>query len=229
MTKLLRGRFLAAVAVGALGLAAPAAYADTVAFTIGLGNTALSGYPGPYATVSVDRTSSTTAVLTYTGLSAGNYTYLFMDSGIADANVNATSWTIGSFTETNPSGFSTAVPTSTGSGTVDGFGVFNQTTKNVDGYAHAASEVGFMLTDTGGTWASAASVLTPNADGYSVAAHIAVCNTSLGACSPSIGASTTGYAVNIAPVPLPSGSILFGSALVGLGIFGFGLKRRRAM
>ncbi len=219
----------AALAMGLTALPAVASVVplSTTTFTLNAGNSALNGYAGPYGTVTVDLTSSTTANLTYTGGSSGQYTYLFSDSDMADANVNASSWTIGSFTATNLSGFSSepaGYPLNTGSRTVDGFGTFNQTTKGFDGYKYAASSVGFTLTNTSGTWADAAGVLTPNTRGYSVAAHIFVCNTSAGACSPSIGAAATGYA-SVTPVPLPAAGWLFGSGL--LGLVGFLVRRGR--
>jgi hypothetical protein len=120
---------------------------------------------GPFATVVVSLTNSTHATVTYTA-DAG---YSLVDTNIADANVNATSWTISGFT-----GY-TLTPTSnidSGSGNVDGFKVLNQTTTN--GPANTLlSAVSFVLTDTSGTWADSASVLAANAQGFAVAAHVA--------------------------------------------------------
>jgi MYXO-CTERM domain-containing protein len=188
----------------------------------------MSGYPAPYATVTVNLTSSTTASLTFAAATAGNYQYLFLDSSIVDANVNAASWTAGSFAgSTLNSNFSPFTCANTGcnggSATVDGFGVFNQTVNSFDGYNYAQSTVSFILTDTSGTWANAASVLTPNSNGYLAAAHMAVCDTSLGACSPSIAAIATGYATTSA-VPEPTSFML---AAAGLGGLGFLRRRRR--
>jgi hypothetical protein len=108
-----------------------------------------------------------------------------------------------------------------GSQNVDGFGWFNFTLDNSDGYTNTVYTVTFDLTNTGGEWASASDVLTPNADGYTVGAHVFVCDGL--PCVPSSGAIATGYAANGTPIPEPASIALFGSGLIGLA----GLVRRR--
>ena len=70
-----------------------------------------------------------------------------------------------------------------------------------DGFGSAATELDFTLTDTSGTWANAASVLTQNADGWYAAAHIGVCDTSVGTgdCTSAGNQVATGYAAAPAP------------------------------
>ncbi|HQT95645.1 MAG TPA: hypothetical protein PK435_13510 [Thermoanaerobaculaceae bacterium] len=76
----------AALAMGLTAFPAVASFVpSSTIFTLNAGNSALTGYPSPYGTVTVDLTSSTTANLTYKGGSSGQYTYLFGDSGMADA------------------------------------------------------------------------------------------------------------------------------------------------
>lgn len=177
-----------------------------------MGNHDLSGYSGPFGTVTVDLTSSTTATVTFNA-DAG---FLFLSENLADVNVNATSWTIASFTEANP--FNTATFMDTLSGNVDGFGVFNQTTKNHDGYMHAASQVGFTLTDMSGTWTNASSVFAPNSKGFVVAVHVGVCN--VNPCNVNGSLLATGYAT------MPEPPALFFLGMTGLIALGSAVGRR---
>src|SRR5689334_17288788 len=68
------------------------AHADTASFFLTKGNTALTGNTGPYAEVTIDLTSSTTALVTFQSLLNGGNWYLMGDSGAFDLNVNATSF-----------------------------------------------------------------------------------------------------------------------------------------
>src|SRR6185437_1562840 len=178
-----------ALAVG-LVLAASVARADSVSFTLRPGNSAISGSPGPYGTATVTLTSSTTATVTFDA-DAG---FLLIDGSSAAVNVNATTWTLGPITGTAGPGFTQATYSDGGSGNVNGFGVFNQTINSSDGYSSGSAEITFTLTDTSGTWADAASVLTANSAGNTVAAHIAVCDAN--PCNPSGSATVTGFATN---------------------------------
>jgi len=178
------------------------------------GNSAISGYTGPYGTVTVDLTDSTHATVTFNGASVGGYQFLFGGAQGVDVNVNASSWSIGSFTETKiGTGFATGDWASGGfQNAVDGHGSFNQTVDNVDGFAHAAGQVSFILTDLGGIWASEADVLLANADGYSVDAHIFVTPNTVDQAN---GALATGYAGD-GGVSVPDG----GSTALLMGIVG---------
>src|SRR6266849_5158783 len=76
-----------------LTLGASSALADSTTLTLGTPNSALSGFTGPFATVGINRTSTTTADVTFTSLTNGGYLYLMGDGESADLNVNATTFT----------------------------------------------------------------------------------------------------------------------------------------
>lgn len=196
-----------------LALGAVPAYADTISFDLTIPNSAISPYTGPYATVTVNLTDSTHATITFTALTNGGYSYLMGDGSTVALNVNATSFTVGSVVD--PAWKASNIF----SQQVDGFGQFNFTIDNKDGFDQALSSVQFTLTNAGGTWSSASNVLTPNEGGSTAASHIFV----PGAAGS--GALATGYAANGSQVPEPASLALFGSGLVALA--GIIRKRRK--
>src|SRR6266850_6787311 len=156
-----RKSLLAGVALGALALAAPAH--ATIIETINTPNSAIAGFTGPYADVSITRVNNNTANIVFTSRTTSGITFLMGDGGTADLNVNG-AYTLGAVTETGLAGFS---PTFIGNapGQVDGFGQFNLSLNNFDGYGDAADSVSFQITNTTGLWTSDAAVLTNNANG----------------------------------------------------------------
>lgn len=199
--------------------------ADTTTITIANGNTAIAGCcTGPYATVDINRTSTTTATITFTSLTNGGYIYLMGDGGTADLNVNGT-YSLGAVTESNSiSGFTPTFDANV-PGNVDGFGTFNLSLNNVDGFKDSATSISFTLTATGTTtWSSAANVLAANSGGSTAAIHVFAC--AVPGCSTSSGAAFTGFAANGSQVPEPVSMLLFGSGLVAIGAK---LRRRKSL
>jgi hypothetical protein len=211
-------------------VATSAARADVMGFDLGVGNPGISPtYTGPYAHVQVDRTSDTTATITFTSLTNGGYIYLLGDGGSAGVNANASSSTVTNITGTNSYGtsFTPGPYSNDGAGQEDGFGIFNQRVTSFDGFAHSADKITFTLTNTSGTWASVFDVLTPNAGGYSAAAHIFVANSDL-SNTTNTGYATVGGDLDFSPsVPLPSVASASLLSLCGAGLLVGVINRRR--
>ena len=217
------------------------ATADLITYDIGTGNSAISGYPGPYVEVQVSRTSTTTATVTFTSLCTSNGTtpdfrpcdatdniYLMGDGSSAAVNVNATSWTLGAITGSNSgSGFTPGTPYSDGgSGHVNGFGVFNQTINSFDGYTHSSDVISFGLTNTSGTWLTASDVLVANSQGGVVASHIFITSYPADASGSAIvtGFAAGGTPGGPPPQEIPEPGIL---ALLSIGLLGLSLTAMR--
>jgi len=141
--------------VMAFGAGAGPAHADTASFTISVGNAAVTG-TGPYATVTVNRIDTTHATITFDSLTNGGFTYLLGDGGSVGANINATTFALGTITGSNSfSGFVPGPYSSGGAANEDGFGSFNQTIHTFDGFTNSSSEIVIALVNSSGTWANA--------------------------------------------------------------------------
>ncbi len=221
----MKRKLLVLLAIMAVTCWAAVAAADIVTYQLTTGNSAISGYTGPYATVSVNLTTSTTATITFSSLTNSGNIYLLGDGGSVGLNVNG-AVTVSNITGSNiGTGFTPGPFSLGGAGNEDGFGSFNFTINSFDGYGHSSSTITFTLTKTSGTWASASNVLAPNANGWVAAAHIFVTTLPANAGSNGGNALATGYAVNGPPVPIPPTALLLGSGL--LGIIALGVRRRK--
>lgn len=193
-----------AVAASIVALAAQTSKANSITYNLDVSDANNTFASGTFGTVTISMSSDTMATVTFTA-AAG---YGFVDSGIADLNANP-----GATVSGLAPGYS-----STGSGNVDGFGIFSVTTKYQDASTPFAT-VTYTITDTGAAWGinNAAAVLISNGS-YLAAAHVfqgSIANTFF------VGAD--GQTGSQEPPPVPDGGttvVMLGSALAGLGIVG---------
>jgi hypothetical protein len=202
------------IAIAGMGLQ----QADAFTSQLNVGNPAISGFTGPYGTVTITLVNSTTATVTFTSNTVAGNTYLFGDGGSVALNVNATTFSVSGITGSNAgTGFTPGPYTFAGAGVEDGFGSFNLTINSFDGFTHSSDTISFTVTNTSGTWGSAADVLAFNAQGFDAAAHIFVTSSPANASNSALA---TGFAAESAG-GVPDGGttvMLLGAALGALGM-----------
>jgi hypothetical protein len=211
-------KYIAAVLIAIAGFGLQ--QADAFTSSLDTGNSAISGFTGPYGTVTVTLVNSTTATITFTSSTNSGNIYLFGDGGSVAVNLNASTFTVSNITGSNSgTGFTPGPYTFAGAGVEDGFGSFNLTINSFDGFTHSSDSITFTVTNTSGTWGSDADVLIANASGFDAAAHIFVTTFPANASNSALA---TGFAAETGGgTGVPDGGttvMLLGAALGALGM-----------
>jgi hypothetical protein len=200
--------------------------ADTLALSIA--NSGISGYTGPFGNVTITLEADTHfADITFTAFNSpvGGFHFLMGGDGAMGLNVNSSAFDVVSGLNgiTSPKGPQQGATgpdfIQIASGNEDGFGSFNLSIKNFDGFSYAVQTASFTLQNTAGTWSSAANVLTANATGYEAAAHIYVANPDWS------NTNSTGYSANGASVPDGGTTALLLGLALAAGNFTFRRKK----
>jgi hypothetical protein len=140
------------------------------------GNTALSGYTGPYGQVTVDEgiaDDGNILNITLTSYSG----YLFGDGSTIALNLvsNGTiQFQLDSFANDQNTALANTPYSFTPGQQVDDQGSYNFTLNLHDGYASAVHTLSFTLTGTSGNWTDDDNLLTENAAGHTAAGHVFV-------------------------------------------------------
>jgi hypothetical protein len=219
-----------------LTVAAPTASADITTILLTNSNVAPTVVaPAYYVKVTVDRTDTTHATITFTTVGSASSGLLMINQAMS-LNVN------GPFEVTATSGFvainNCGSDTPVGNACVDygnhnvsEFGTYNVTIRNKGGTGDGVTTISATLHKTSGTWASAAAVLSANGDGGAAASHVSFVNggctgfASNGGASSSTPAGPCGTSTN---VPEPNSLVLLASGIGGLCLAAsrrFGLNR----
>jgi hypothetical protein len=229
-------KYMAAVLIGIAGLGLHQAQATAInppfLSDLGVGNDGIDSFTGPYGHMSITLSGQTATVTLTSNTVAGN-TYLFGGNNHSfGVEVNASSFTSGGLAGGRLGGFTGTLGFG-GSQNLNGFGIFNLTVDDSDGFKDAFDSLSFTITNTSATpWLNASQVLTTNSGGYDAAGHVFVVTTGTAGQDHHpvyVNGTATGFAAEKgAPNGVPDGGstmMLLGAALSVLGMARRYLKR----
>jgi hypothetical protein len=182
------------------------------------GNDGINSYSPSYGTLTINLINSTHASVSFASNTVNGHTYLFGGNNAFALQVNASSFTGGSFVGGRVGGFTGSLSLG-GAQNMNGFGLFNFSIADTDGFKDAFDHLTFTLTNSSGVWASAANVLSLNAKGYDAAGHVFVSDLVNGKYK---NLNATGFAAEgPSTTNVPDGGLtvmLLGTALGALGM-----------
>lgn len=224
LRQLRAGAAATALAVG-LAFAPSFAHATLITgtSTLSYANTILGGsiigQTGTFGSMYISLDNSTgAATFTFTGANG----YEFVDSNVADLNLSSSNFTFS--TTANPTSPGGVTLASTGSGTVDGFGTFTETT-SIGTASNPQTSISYTLTspDFFGL-TSIQQLLVVNGSGWDAAAHM--CDSNGGCAAGQTGFVAESGSSGGSNVPEPGTLSIFAVGL--LGTMGYSLARSRA-
>jgi hypothetical protein len=111
-----------------------------------------------------------------------------------------------------------------GGANLDGFGTFNLTIDDADGFKNRAFTITFTVTNNSGTWAAASDVLTPNQNNALAASHVGV------SVNGGDFGSNTGYVAGSGgtqpPMNIPEPSSMAIAGMGALAFVAYGARKR---